>query len=138
MPNYSPSPVSSAQHTCDPVSNPAGLISFATAENWLVQEELHDFATKIVISSAALYYSYSTARGPGLPFAFAAHINEYSVSYWEVTVEDVKITAAATSLHDVLAYSLFGEGESVLVSRPYQGRFEVDFGNKEWCDHGGC
>lgn len=85
---------------------------FATAENWLVQEELQDFASKIVISSAALYYSYSTAGGPGLPFAFAAHINEYSVSYWEVTVEDVKITAAATRLHDVLAYSLCGEARA--------------------------
>jgi hypothetical protein len=42
----------------------------------------------------------------------------------------VKVTAAATALHDVLAYSICGVGEAILTTRPYYGRFEIDFGNK--------
>lgn len=33
--------------TYDPDTNPNGLISFGTAENALVQEELEDFASKV-------------------------------------------------------------------------------------------
>ncbi|KAF2623960.1 putative aspartate aminotransferase [Macroventuria anomochaeta] len=117
-------------HTYDSVTNPTGLISFATAENCLFQEELHDFISKIQIPSAALRYAFSTAGGPRLPSAFATHVNEYFAPYWEVGGTDVRVTAAATSLHDVLAYSLCKEGEGILTSRPYYGRFELDFGNK--------
>lgn len=47
-----------------------------------------------------------------------------------MTGDDIKITAAATALHDILAYSLCGRGEAILTTKPYYGRFEIDFGNK--------
>ena len=117
-------------HTYDPITNPSGLISFATAENTLIQSELHAFASSVPIPSQAYRYAFSTAGGPRLPSAFATHINECFAPYWEVQGSDVKLTAAATGLHDILAFSLCGEGEGVLTSRPYYGRFEIDFGNK--------
>lgn len=117
-------------HTYDPITNPDGLISFATAENCLIQKELHDFIAKVPIPPAALRYAYSTGGGPRLPTAFANHINEYFAPHEPVSGVDVKITAAATGLHDVLAYSLCAEGEGMMTSRPYYGRFEIDFGNK--------
>lgn len=117
-------------HTYHPITNPSGLISFATAENCLIQRELHDFVANVHIPQPALRYAFSTGGGPRLPLAFATHINEYFAPHEPVRAEDVKITAAATALHDVLAYSLCAEGEGVLTSIPYYGRFEIDFGNK--------
>jgi 1-aminocyclopropane-1-carboxylate synthase len=117
-------------HTYDAHTNPNGLISFATAENWLVQKELHDYATKIQIPRAAFRYAFSTGGGPRLPSAFAKHINECFEPYWQVEGGDIMITAAATSMHEVLGYSLCAAGEGILTSRPYYGRFEIDFGNK--------
>lgn len=132
-------------HTYDPTTNPNGLISFATAENHLIRKELHDFVTRVPFPPSALGYSGSTAGGPHLPFAFAAHINEYFSPHRTVEGSDVRVTAAATGLHDVLAYSLCDVGEGVLMSRPYYGRFEIDFGNKAGVsvvavdtDHEGC
>lgn len=117
-------------HTYDLKTNPSGLISLATAENWLVQKELRAFASRTPIPSAAFRYSYSMAGGPRLPSAFARHVNEYFAPYWRVSGEDISITAAATSLHDLLAFSLCEEGEGIMTSRPYYGRFEIDLGNK--------
>jgi 1-aminocyclopropane-1-carboxylate synthase len=145
--------------TYDRETNPDGLISFATAENVLVGEEVEEFARKVChtsnllhlvrsrtlvtcklaiflhvcqvcIPAAAFRYAYCTAGGPRLPAAFAAHVNEYFDPYMPVGGEDVKVTAAATALHDVLAYSICGAGEAILTTRPYYGRFEIDFGNK--------
>lgn len=116
--------------TYDLVTNPDGLISFATAENCLIQNDLHDFISKLPIPPASFRYAFCTAGGPRLPAAFATHINDYFSPYWDVEGDDVKVTAAATGLHDVLAYNLCAEGEGILTSRPYYGRFEIDFGNK--------
>lgn len=136
---------SALPHTYDPNTNPSGLISFATAENWLVQSELCAFTSNVHISSEAYRYAFSTAGGPRLPSAFAAHMNECFDPYWELNGEDIKVSAAATSMHDILAYSLCAGGEGILTSRPYYGRFELDFGNKAGAklvtvdtDHEGC
>lgn len=58
------------------------------------------------------------------------HINEFFSPYRPLSSSDVKITAAATALHDILAYSLAAPGEAILTSKPYYGRFEIDFANK--------
>ncbi|KAH7386627.1 pyridoxal phosphate-dependent transferase [Phaeosphaeria sp. MPI-PUGE-AT-0046c] len=116
--------------TYDPQTNPGGLISFATAENTLVQKELEDFASKIRIPGDAFRYAYCTAGGPRLPSAFATHINEYFNPHTTMTGDDIKVTAAATALHHVLAYSLCAPGEAILTTKPYYGRFEIDFGNE--------
>jgi bifunctional pyridoxal-dependent enzyme with beta-cystathionase and maltose regulon repressor activities len=42
----------------------------------------------------------------------------------------VKVTSAATALHEVLAFALADPGNGILISRPMYGRFELDFGNK--------
>ncbi|KAH7087446.1 pyridoxal phosphate-dependent transferase [Paraphoma chrysanthemicola] len=116
--------------TFDAETNPNGIISFATAENALVQKELEDFASKVHIPGAGFRYAYCTSGGPRLPTAFATHINEYFNPFHRISGTDVKVTAAATALHDILAYSLCAPGEAILTSKPYYGRFEIDFGNK--------
>jgi 1-aminocyclopropane-1-carboxylate synthase len=114
----------------DPDNYPEGVISFATAENALVQKELEDFANKVYIPGQAFRYAYCTGGGPQLPSAFATHMNEYFNPYKPISGTDIKVTAAATALHDILAFSLAAPGEGILTSRPYYGRFEIDFYNK--------
>lgn len=114
----------------DPDNYPEGAISFATAENALMQKELEEFANKVHIPGQAFRYVYCTGGGPRLPSAFATHMNEYFDPYAPITGADVKVTAAATALHDILAFSLAARGEGILTSRPYYGRFEIDFNNK--------
>jgi 1-aminocyclopropane-1-carboxylate synthase len=85
---------------------------------------------QVHIPGDAFRYAYCTNGGPRLPSAFAAHINEYFNPHVPVTGDDIKITAAATALHHALAYSLCAPGEAILTTKPYYGRFELDFGNE--------
>jgi 1-aminocyclopropane-1-carboxylate synthase len=57
-------------------------------------------------------------------------MNEFFNPHTPVLPSDVKVAAAATALHDILAYSLCAPGEGILTTKPYYGRFEIDFGNK--------
>ena len=57
-------------------------------------------------------------------------MNDHFDPYERLTGDDVKATSAATALHEILAFSLAEADEGILISRPYYGRFELDFGNK--------
>jgi 1-aminocyclopropane-1-carboxylate synthase len=141
--------------TYHPETNPSGVISFATAEVALVQQELKDFAnkvgcprdekvsnysaseskhdiyyTQVHIPGDAFLYKFSSAGGPRFPAALATHLNEYFRPHEPLVGSDIGVTSAATALHEVLAYSLAESGEGILTSRPTYGRFELDFGNK--------
>lgn len=117
--------------TYDAKTNPEGIISFATAENALIQQELEDFANKVHIPAASFAYKFSTSGGgPKFPSALATLLNDHFNPYTPLTGSDIKATSAATALHEILAFSLAEPGEGILVSRPYYGRFELDFGNK--------
>ncbi|KAF2262072.1 putative aspartate aminotransferase [Lojkania enalia] len=118
--------------TYDRDSNPEGLISFATAENILIQKELEDFAnSRVHFPGASFGYGYSTAGGgPKFPSVLANHVNNYFNPYTPITGSDIKITSAATALHEILGFALADPGQGILTSRPVYGRFELDFGNK--------
>ena len=76
-------------------------------------------------------YRYSTSGGgPRFPAALARHLNEYFEPHEPLVGDDIKVTSTATALHEVLAFSLAEPGDGILTSRPYYGRFELDFGNK--------
>lgn len=56
--------------------------------------------------------------------------NDYFNPYQPISGDNIKVTSAATALHEVLAFSLADPGDGILISRPMYGRFELDFGNK--------
>jgi len=115
-----------------PDSNPSGVLTqFTSAENYLVQDEIAAFIdAKVQIPVSAYGYAYSSAGGERLPAALAAHLNREWEPREKLRGEDVKITAAATALHEILGFSLFDEGQGIMTSTPYYGRFEIDFGLK--------
>jgi 1-aminocyclopropane-1-carboxylate synthase len=57
-------------------------------------------------------------------------MNKYFNLHTLISTSNVKVAAAATALHDILAYSLCVLGEGVLTTKPYYGRFEIDSGKK--------
>ncbi|KAL1853132.1 hypothetical protein VTK73DRAFT_9083 [Phialemonium thermophilum] len=115
----------------DPERNPDAVISFATAENALVHQEVADFVnSRVTFSASTFTYSFSTGGGPQFPKVLAAHLNEFFAPYKELDGHEIINTGAATALHEILAFSLGDPGDGVLLSRPGYGRFELDFGNK--------
>ncbi|KAH7013539.1 pyridoxal phosphate-dependent transferase [Ilyonectria destructans] len=115
----------------DPDNNPSGVISFATAENVLVTDDVVDFAKKhATISAKHFLYRGTQAGGAEFPRALATHLNEYLQPHVPITPDMIQCVGAATAMHDILAWGIADPGDGVLTSRPVYGRFELDFGNK--------
>jgi 1-aminocyclopropane-1-carboxylate synthase len=97
----------------DPDTNLTGVITqFTSAENYLVQKELVDFIkANVEVPEQALGYSYSTAGGQQLPTALAAHLNEHWKPWKPLSGEYVRITGAATALHEILGFSVADPGQ---------------------------
>ncbi|KAL2071895.1 hypothetical protein VTL71DRAFT_13130 [Oculimacula yallundae] len=114
----------------DATTNPTGMISFGTAENGLVQDELEEFvAQNAHIPTLAFTYRFSTMGGPRFPIAMAAHMNEYFDPHTPVEASHILTGSALTSIHEMVGLSIGDPGDGILVSRPVYGRFELDFGN---------
>ncbi|KAL5375032.1 hypothetical protein DPSP01_011522 [Paraphaeosphaeria sporulosa] len=116
----------------DPDTNSSGVITqFTSAENYLVQKEVTEYVkANVEIHEQVLGYIYSTAGGKELPAALAAHLNEYWKPWKPLSGENIRITGAATALHEILGFSIADPGQGIMTSRPYYGRFELDFGMK--------
>ncbi|WYZ38183.1 hypothetical protein EsH8_III_000097 [Colletotrichum jinshuiense] len=110
--------------------NPSGLISFATASNPLVYEDLAALAARVPLLPDTFSYGYSTAGGTRLRAAVASHLNLTFGPHAPLTGDDVQLASGATAVQCVLAFALASPGEGILTSRPVYGRFELDFGNE--------
>jgi 1-aminocyclopropane-1-carboxylate synthase len=60
----------------------------------------------------------------------ANHLNEYLKPHESITGDHIRLSSAATALHDVLAWGLADAGDGMLLSRPVYGRFKIDLGDK--------
>ncbi|CAG9974196.1 unnamed protein product [Clonostachys byssicola] len=117
--------------TYSPIDNPSGLVSFGTAENVLVHQDLEDFTKDYVTFPKSVFsYSYSTAGGPELPAVIAQHVNEYFQPSRLLDGSEIRVTGAATAMHEILGWAVGNPHDGILTSRPVYGRFELDFGNK--------
>ncbi|EQK99772.1 Pyridoxal phosphate-dependent transferase, major region, subdomain 1 [Ophiocordyceps sinensis CO18] len=121
--------------TYDAKTNPDGLISFGLAENKLIAGDVESFVNKAVkFESHQFSYGFSSAGGRRFPAALAVHLNEYLQPCEPITADDIKVTGAATPMHEILAWGLADPGDGILTSRPVYGRFELDFGNRAQVD----
>ncbi|OHF01883.1 1-aminocyclopropane-1-carboxylate synthase [Colletotrichum orchidophilum] len=111
-------------------SDPAGLISFGSASNTLMLNDVAGFAATVPLTTDVFGYRYSTAGGARLRAALAGHLNATFHPHAPLNKEHVQLAAGATAVQCILAFSLASPGEGVLTSRPVYGRFELDFGNE--------
>ncbi|KXJ88325.1 putative aspartate aminotransferase [Microdochium bolleyi] len=117
--------------TYSPRNSPDGLVTFATAENTLIHPELDKFTCeKVRIPQDALTYQYSTAGGARLPILIAQHLNEHFKPARALNGSEIRVTGAATAMHEILGWAVGDLGDGILTSRPAYGRLELDFGNK--------
>ncbi|KAF3483073.1 1-aminocyclopropane-1-carboxylate synthase 11 [Arthroderma uncinatum] len=112
-------------------SNPSGLISFGTAENSLVYDELTAYVNRNVQFDKSVWsYGYSSVGGKEFPAAMAGHINKYFDPIVPVKGSDILATNSVPTLSELLAFTLADAGDAILLSRPVYGRFEIDWGNR--------
>src|SRR5688572_7157388 len=99
--------------TYHPTDDPEGLISFATAENTLMEDELEAFASNVRIPKEAYSYRFSTGGGPLFPTVLANHINEVFHPYKDLTGSDIQVVGAATAMHEGLGWACADRGEGI-------------------------
>ncbi|TQV92128.1 aspartate aminotransferase [Cordyceps javanica] len=116
------------RQTYDKDTNPAGVISFALAENRLVVPDIRDFVNRNVTFEVNDFNYGTTAR---FPKALAAHLTEYLHPCLPIEPAHIRSTSSCTALHDMLAWAVADPGDAILLNRPIYGRFELDFTNRE-------
>ncbi|KAK2836986.1 hypothetical protein FQN49_006523 [Arthroderma sp. PD_2] len=115
----------------DAASNPSGLISFGTAENPLVYDELTEYVNNNVKFDKSMWsYSYSSVGGEDFRAAMAGHFNRYFDPAVPVKVSEVLATNSVPTLSELLGFTLANAGDGILLSSPVYGRFEVDWGHR--------
>lgn len=86
--------------------------------------------SQVSIPQAAFTYKYSTAGGVELPVLLAQHLNEHFKPSRPLDGSEIRITGAATAMHEILGWAVGDPGDAIMTSKPVYGRLELDFGNK--------
>ena len=60
----------------------------------------------------------------------AQHLNEYFKPARLLDGSEIRVTGAATAMHELLGWAVGDPNDGILTSKPVYGRFELDFGNK--------
>ena len=60
----------------------------------------------------------------------AQHLNEHFKPSRPLDGSEIRITGAATAMHEILGWAVGDPKDCILTSRPAYGRLELDFGNK--------
>ncbi|KAG9237073.1 1-aminocyclopropane-1-carboxylate synthase [Amylocarpus encephaloides] len=114
----------------DKDSNPSGVISLATAENYLCADELQKFILEnVTIPKEAYTYGYGDQGGLHFPIALSSFINNHFSPSNPVQPDEIITGASLTPINELLGRSLGNPGDGILVARPVYGGFELDFGN---------
>ncbi|KAH6668473.1 acc synthase [Halenospora varia] len=116
------------------VSNPTGEISFANAENFLMQDALVDYVNShFKFDARQCTYNEGPIGTLRLRKAMASHLNDHFSPIMPVTSEHVTFTAGIAGLNEMVAFSLTDHGQGILLGRPIYGSFYDDLMTKSRC-----
>jgi aspartate/methionine/tyrosine aminotransferase len=99
-------------------------IDLASAENWLLRDELLDICKDAITSDlSAQDFSYprSFSGFPGVLTAFAGFLNEYFNPAVPVDISHISTAPGAASCLDALLFNICDPGDGILVPGPYWG-----------------
>lgn len=114
--------------------NPSGEISFANAENFLMQDLLVDYVNKhFHFDGRQCTYNEGPIGTTRLREAMASHLNDHFSPFMPVTSEYVTFTAGVTGLNEMIAFSLTDDGQGILLGGPIYGSFSDDLMTKSRC-----
>ncbi|EFW18122.1 ACC synthase [Coccidioides posadasii str. Silveira] len=113
----------------DKEKNPNGIISLATAENFLVHDTLEEYINRnISIPKAAFTYAYGSPYCAALTVPIARHINTHFKPCTPISSSHIVIANGVTAVNDLLGYVLADPNDAIMINRPIYGKFGLDFG----------
>ncbi|MCJ1469670.1 hypothetical protein MMC07_008306 [Pseudocyphellaria aurata] len=111
----------------DAETNPSGIISLGTADNFLMHAELTDFVNnKVVISDHTFGYGQGSRGSDRVRKAMADHLNRYFKPHTPILAEEVMFSSGVTAINDIVAWNLIDPGDGILLGMPIYGDFQGD------------
>lgn len=115
----------------DPDTNPDGVVNLGVAENYLMLDEPAKFANQhLRLEAEDFSYRIGPFGGSRLRKAMASHMTRYFHPLQPFDPDNFVFTNGVTALCEMLGFSLFDEGDTILLSRPIYQAFKGDFGTK--------
>ncbi|KAK4182314.1 pyridoxal phosphate-dependent transferase [Podospora australis] len=111
-------------------SQTAGIIDLATAENYLIREELIAISKEIIrieLTNEALSYPKGFGGDPELLRALASFFNSYFSPHVKAQAEHVVAGPGATGVLVPLLCSLCDQGDAVIIPGAYWNGFDIHF-----------
>jgi aspartate/methionine/tyrosine aminotransferase len=98
-------------------------IDMATAENWLVRQDLIDPIRRVALSFKPADLSYTSGLGGSKTTlqAAAKFFNHFFEPARPIKPLEIVAGPGASSLLDTLVYCICDEGDAILVEAPYWG-----------------
>lgn len=116
----------------DPKTNPNGTINMGTAENYVMNKEVSDFANRKLVETNETTFTYG--EGPWgtkrLRRGMARHMNKHFHPVKPVEPDEIVFTNGITSVFEILGFTIAEAGDGILTSQPCYQAFETDWGNK--------
>ncbi|CAI6013751.1 unnamed protein product [Clonostachys chloroleuca] len=117
-----------ASNLWDRTTNPDGVVSLATAENWLMQDSLYNHMRKHFNPGPDVFtYSHGTRGSQRLKEAIAKFLGHHFSPAEELKAEHIVITNGCHSALEQLSFTLADRGEVVLLGQPFYGSFIMQF-----------
>jgi 1-aminocyclopropane-1-carboxylate synthase len=109
-------------------TNPMGVVNLGTAENYMMMPTVTEFINNNVkFEGQNVDYGHGGWGSHRFRAAMAAHLDRYFKPVEKVHPEQLIFASGCTSLFEMLGFTLFEEGESLLLGRPIYQSFEKDF-----------
>ena len=114
-------------------NNPAGFVNFGIAENHMMSDLLIPALSKPVKLEED-HIQYCDLRGLDSTRTIMANFFEEYLGIPEMDPEKLIINSGVSSLCESLSFSLFDEGDQILIPAPYYTGFEHDFTKRFKCE----
>ncbi|MBD64584.1 MAG: hypothetical protein CME62_05230 [Halobacteriovoraceae bacterium] len=116
----------------DAQTNPEGFLNFGTAENTLMEDLLSKkLSSQIEIKSEHIQYS-----GMDVP-ALRETFSQFAMNHLNIEAlkpENIVVQCGVSAICEALSFTLFDEGDAIMIATPYYNGFEHDFTKRFKCE----
>lgn len=113
----------------DPKTNPDGFINIGVAENYMMIDEVAEFANKhIHLKGTNIDYAEGPWGKTAMRKAMAGFINKHFDAHEPVKAHEILFSTGCSSLFEMLGFAISEPGDGLLLGRPMYQAFKPDFG----------
>ncbi|KAF2841823.1 PLP-dependent transferase [Patellaria atrata CBS 101060] len=115
-----------------PDTNPDGFINIGTAENYVMLEEVVEFANenRLKFDTETINYGLGPWGSPRLRNGMARYFNKWFNPISHVNPNNIIFASGLVSIFEMLGFALGDPGDGVMLTRPCYTAFPGDFGIK--------